>query len=215
MNRVEKSSTDVSAAFATNRGAAKFISILETARKLYSAAGYAGFTMRALANAVGMSLGNLQHYFANKDALVVGVLEFMMDGYQSEIDQVSRGSPAGGNGEAHFQAAIELLLSRAADPDTQNVFLETWALANRDQTAAELMRRVRRREHLALLKLLKALSPDAKRKRLQQQARVIVFIIEGTMVQLARDPTNAAWRSEWVAVARRQIMLCARGHWES
>lgn len=213
MSRSEKSSTDVGAAFATDRGAAKFSSILDTARRLYSAAGYAGFTMRALANAVGMSLGNLQHYFANKDALVVGVLEFMMDGYQSELEQISRGTPADVDGEARFQAAIEVLLNRAADADTQNVFLETWALANRDQAAAELMRRVRRREHLALLKLLKALSPDAKRKQLQQQARVIVFIIEGTMVQLARDPTSAAWRSEWIAIARRQIMLCAKGLW--
>jgi AcrR family transcriptional regulator len=207
MNRAYKSTMKAERTFITGKGAEKTLFILDAARHLYATLGYAGLTMRAVAAAVGMSLGNLQHYFANKDALVAAVFEFMMDGYQTDIEQASR-EACEMDGQSRFQAAIDMLLQRICEIDTQNIFIETWALATRDEAAAQLMERIRRREHLALFNLLRPLAPNAKRKEHQQQARFIVLLIEGTLVQLALD-RRAAWKSELISSARRQIMLCA------
>lgn len=182
----------------TDKGAQRLRSILDASRHLYATGGYAGLSMRAVATAVGISLGNLQHYFPNREALIAAVLDFMMDTYQVEIDQVTAAAPQGDS--AHrFCAAIDLLLERVADGDAQKIFIETWSLSTRNASALQAMARVHRRQELALYNLLRKLPNASSRRQTQQRARMVVLVLHGCMLELSQ---MRAARSDGVGATR-------------
>ena len=54
----------------TSRGKARVGAILAAARALFIQGGYPEMTMRQVAENVGMTLSNLQHYFPSREALL-------------------------------------------------------------------------------------------------------------------------------------------------
>ena len=55
----------------TKRGEHSRAAIFQAALDLFQERGYEATTMRAIANAAGVSLGSSYHYFASKDHLVL------------------------------------------------------------------------------------------------------------------------------------------------
>lgn len=83
--------------------------ILSTARRLFNERGYARVTMRALADALGISVGNVTYHFARKQDIVAA----LMDGTFEE-------APAGG--EITSLEGVNALLSYMLDSLTRNAF---------------------------------------------------------------------------------------------
>ena len=54
--------------------------ILETARKLFNEQGYNGVSMRDIAGALGISVGNLTYYFKRKEDLLEAVALRQLEG---------------------------------------------------------------------------------------------------------------------------------------
>lgn len=108
--------------------------ILLAARGLLIEKGFSGFSVRKVAQAAGVSLGHLQHYFPTKSALLqamlVSIEEEFYQHYLEEIvpikDPVER-----------FVACARFVLE--VGPEHQHVPLlrEFWVLASRDEAVAE------------------------------------------------------------------------------
>ena len=63
--------------------------ILETARKLFNEQGYNGVSMRDIAGALGISVGNLTYYFKRKEDLLEAVALRQVEGYQKKAPAAS------------------------------------------------------------------------------------------------------------------------------
>jgi AcrR family transcriptional regulator len=208
MQRKVREPRKIKAAVTTDRGRERAVAILEAARYTLVCGGASALSMRAVATRVGISLGNLQHYYASKEALIEALLVYMMDGYQAEISSL-RETHAGSPPTERFKLVVKLLWERVQEPQTANILLEVWALSTRGGFAAELVRKVRAREHKAMLVLLRELPGAADRGALELRASMIVLVMEGLLVQLSGRGVDASQRKELVAGAMRAALRLA------
>ena len=59
--------------------------LIEVAIELFAAHGYAGTSIRDIANATGHSVSNVYHYFKNKEALWLAILEHSSSGIPARL----------------------------------------------------------------------------------------------------------------------------------
>ena len=191
----------------TGKGMDRAREILEAARALFAAEGYAGLSMRGVAAVVGVSLSTVQHYYRDKDTLLEAVLLYQMDQYQAAMAGLTASLPDAGP-EAHLRAALELFLAEAQRPDVGGVFMEIWSLANRHPAAARVLDQVRRRERLQFMQLVQGVAPDLDEGELARRARLMIALIEGLTVQLSRGEAET---TALVAAAETALLGVAKG----
>lgn len=100
--------------------------ILAAARAVLVREGGAGFSMRKVAQAADMSLGNLQYHFPSRSALVDGLLAFALEEYRREIVPLASGP---GEGKARLRAAIAASLRQAGDREELALFRSLFGLS--------------------------------------------------------------------------------------
>lgn len=180
----------------TEKGLERAHEILRAARDIFAAQGYAGLSMRSVAAQVGISLGNMQHYYKSKDALIEALLLYTMDVFQGKIDHITSSMGAASRIDK-LASTIDMFLEELADPVTHGVFFEIWALANRDAFASALMDKMLAREKKTIFKLIQGLNPAISDEQYMLRAVLIVAQVEGLM--LFRLHKNAR-RAELAAV---------------
>jgi TetR/AcrR family transcriptional repressor of uid operon len=105
--------------------------ILEAAERAFVAYGFHAATMNQVADAAGMSAGNLYRYFPSKEAIVEGLCE---------RDQAERSQAFAELAGAHdLQTAMRGALDRhvlGCTPEKARMILEIWAEAGRNPRVA-------------------------------------------------------------------------------
>jgi len=91
--------------------------ICRAASTVISREGFAGTTMRMVAEEAGVSTGMLNHYFANRQDLLTQALVFVSERAQARMREAVEGVPPG-------RARLEALLDSALAEDQQ--VSETW-----------------------------------------------------------------------------------------
>jgi AcrR family transcriptional regulator len=113
--------------------------ILEAAERAFVAYGFHAATMNQVADAAGMSAGNLYRYFPSKEAIVEGLCE---------RDQAERSQAFAELAGAHdLQTAMRAALDEhvlGCAPEKARMILEIWAEAGRNPRVAEFGRRLDR-----------------------------------------------------------------------
>ena len=102
-----------------NKGQERILQILEAARDILIDNGYAGLSMRKIATAAGITIGNLHYYYPSKKDLISDLLDHVIQGYLGEFENVR--VQAGESPEDQFIALIKLIigdLSVKATPTT-------------------------------------------------------------------------------------------------
>ena len=165
----------------TGKGLERAHDILLAARRLLAAEGYAGLSMRRVAQESGMSLSNVQHYYASKDVLVEALLLYIMDVFQAKMDSIAVGM-AGRPQVERFQTTVDMFLEEITDPVMHAVFFEIWALASRHPFASALMGKMMARERKAIYGLIRGLNPALSDEQTMQRSVLIVAQIQGLML---------------------------------
>lgn len=165
----------------TGKGLERAHDILLAARRLLAAEGYAGLSMRRVAQESGMSLSNVQHYYASKDVLVEALLLYIMDVFQGKMDSIAVGM-AGRPQVERFQTTVDMFLEEITDPVMHAVFFEIWALASRHPFASALMGKMMARERKAIYGLIRGLNPALSDEQTMQRSVLIVAQIQGLML---------------------------------
>jgi AcrR family transcriptional regulator len=165
----------------TEKGMGRAQDIMQAARVILAAEGYAGLSMRRVATETGMSLSNLQHYYQSKDALLEAVLLTAMDLFQTKIDAISAAMTASAPVE-RFLSMVDMFLDEITDPVTHAIFFEIWALASRNPFASQLMDTMMARERKTIFKLIRGLAPGSSDAETMQRAVLIVAQVEGLML---------------------------------
>lgn len=104
--------------------------IVDCALAILRDQGEQGLAMRKVAAKAGMSLGNLQYYFKNKDELLDGVLDDYFQRCGDHYDAAfARCRPEGRDATIRFLAAYGM---EYADSELGKVFRELWGIATRN-----------------------------------------------------------------------------------
>jgi AcrR family transcriptional regulator len=145
------------------RGPDRHTEILETAARLFAEQGFHATSMRDLCAALGMSPGNLYHWFPSKQAIIAAFVE---------ADRASAAEPQIlGNVPTATDAEIRL-------------YLEIYAAALRDPELAPLVRTADAEARAGLAALLRGAGiadPEAT-------AVVVIALVDGLVSRRAIEP---------------------------
>jgi AcrR family transcriptional regulator len=165
----------------TEKGLGRAHDILQAARELLAADGYAGLSMRRVALAAGMSLSNVQHYYPGKDMLLEAVLLYTMDEFQAKMDGILQAMTDRTRLD-RFLTTVDMFIEEITDPVTHAIFFEIWALASRNAFASSLMDKMLGRERKTVYNLIRGLNPAIPDDEYMQRAILMVAQIEGLML---------------------------------
>lgn len=166
----------------TSRGKARVDLILETAKALFIQGGYAEMTMRQVAERVGMSLSNLQHYFPSREALLQALLEDVRKSYDPGYAQVTAGLS---DPRDRLMAVVRYLIADAKKADTERLFVEIWSLAARDDMVRGLFDQMYSYHRHTIEKLIAAVNPALSPGTVSLRAALVAMQIEGLMLLIS------------------------------
>lgn len=192
----------------TEKGTERAQQVLQAARLIFAAEGYAGLSMRRLAAELGMSLSNVQHYYQSKDLLIEAVLVSIMNSFQGKIDNIANTIDHASRIQ-RLNSTIDMFLEELNDPVTHGVFFEIWALAGRNAFASALMDKMLTRERKAIFKLIQGMSTHISDQQAMQRAVLIVAQVEGLMLFRLHRNVPAAEVMELHEALRQAVLNLA------
>ncbi len=175
--------------------------ILRQTRALLAAEGGSALSMRKLAEASGISLGNLQYHFPTRDHVMVALLALFIDDYSEQMKTLAV-KPSG-----NVRQDVELLLTGALEAldtsDSGRLFRELWAAAQNSDSLTATLDRYYHDLSTFYASTLKALAGDAQDAAIERAVTLILPLMEGFCVTknvLPQDRKRLA--SVWAAAIR-------------
>jgi len=177
--------------------------ILRAARTVFIRDGSSGFSARGVAKEAGMSLGNLQHFYATKDTLLAGMLEYVFDKFQSDYERVLAGPPH--EPEERLLTRMDQLVLGAFDPDNRRLFLGFYALASQNRFADMLVDQMLERMTSNTAALISAARPSLSHARCLEIAVQLAALIEGLMLFTSTRGAKRNGPEALIATVRRSV----------
>jgi AcrR family transcriptional regulator len=161
------------------RGPDRHTEILETAARLFAEQGFHATSMRDLCAALGMSPGNLYHWFPSKQAIIAAFVE------ADRATTASRLAALSTAGDLASAAVPQIIgyVTTATDAEIR-LFLEIYAAALRDPELAPLVRTADAEARAGLAALLRGAGiadPEAT-------AVVVIALVDGLVSRRAIAP---------------------------
>lgn len=154
--------------------------IIMTGVRVFIEIGYGRFSLRRVAKEMGMSLGNLQHFFKTKADLLAAMFEYVNSRYDEIHTSLLENLPD--DPEDRLREYLQYLIADMRNKETNWLFFDFWALGARDADAASVMGRMYTAHRKRIEQLVKGVKPklgEVKRKLIAAQ---IVAQTEGLMV---------------------------------
>jgi AcrR family transcriptional regulator len=154
--------------------------ILEAALDILISEGIRSLTLRRIAAACDLRVGNVTYYFATKDELLRAVLDVVMAGYRDALGELRKRTDEAP--EQRLALMIRILLEDIQSQATTNLFPELWALANHDPFVADCVNDIYRRGREVLLELIAELNPSLDAHERETVAVFVHAAIEGMTI---------------------------------
>jgi AcrR family transcriptional regulator len=191
----------------TEKGLGRAHDILQAARALLAAKGYAGLSMRRVALAAGMSLSNVQHYYPSRELLLEALLLYTMDLFQAKMDGIAQAMTERPRLD-RFLSTVDMFMEEITDPVTHAIFFEIWALASRNAFASSLMDKMLGRERKTVYNLIRGLNPAIPDDEYMQRAILMVAQVEGLMLfRLDRQARREQFEAVRASVRKALLAL--------
>ena len=160
------------------KGPLKAMKILDAATQLLSEEGYAALTMRGIASACGISVGNLQYHFKTKDALWKALLLREVERFEASQSHWNASKSSQGTGRA-LAHAVDYLLEDQKKSTSCALFRELWAVSLHDKDAANNMDQIYKLYTSKIAALAMDANPALSTSDAADRAMIIVSLIEG------------------------------------
>ncbi len=175
----------------SGKGQQTSLLILLAAEKLITDQGYHNFSLRKIAEAANITLGNLQYYFPNKDNLIKAMLDNCIQRYLNQFEALRH--EAEQDPETQFKAIIKVVISDLNKKTTTYFFPEVWSLANHNDHADEFMDQMYERYRLTLIDVMRQLNPALDEEQLRRLALFVTASMEGHTMFIGY---NKPWKKE-------------------
>lgn len=154
--------------------------ILHAALGILVEEGYRAMSMRRVARACDMKLGNLTYHFPTREDLVRELLDAVISSYEVEFATIVE--MPGVAPEVRLAEICGLVLEDIRTRKTTRVFPELWALSNHDPFVQERMQELYSRARAPLLEIVAEMRPDLSSQDRQDLALFISASMEGTTI---------------------------------
>ena len=191
-----------------SKGQARVIEILEAALDVLLDEGYQALTMRRIARACGITVGNVTYYYKTKDDLLRDLTAGVLEGYLTVFKNISEDESR--SLEDRFVAVIRLLLEDITTKKTTHFFPELWALANHDPFIAERVNELYVGARSVFNNLIPRLNPSLSAEECELVALFVSASIEGMTVFAGY---NKPWQSqirEIEGIAVKSLLDCVK-----
>lgn len=178
--------------------------ILRGALSVLVESGYKAMTLRRIAQACGMNVGNLNYYYKSKADLVHALLDALISGYEGVFDTLAHepNVPA----DVRLERLVSVILQDITTKKTTRVFPELWALANHDKFVQERVDDLYARARVTLVELIGEINPALPADERETLALFISASLEGTTIFAGH---GKAWqgRMGWIERAAHRSFV--------
>lgn len=188
------------------KGAQTLQAILVAARAVFVREGHAGLTMRKVAAAADLAVGNLSYYFDSRRDLIEATLrEELADYVEEHVRQF----------EADRDSPLEILLNVVGfyvtnARQSHRFFYQMWGYAASEEAAKELIRDLYRPIGRFIYYLVKAAKPSRADDEIRRIVLQIFSLEEGLKLFIgmgpADDPALRTSANDARALARRLVL---------
>ena len=175
-------------------------SIIDAASRILIEDGYNGFTLRKVAEAAGISIGNLNYHYPTKIALIDALLDHITNRIIEGFSEVAE--RAGDSPEKRFRAVLEYWIDDLQTVETTVFFPEIWALANHHDFAKDTASRSYHHARDILQSLVSDLNPGLASDRVDLIAKLICASLEGLTVFVGHEKM---WQQDHGEIKRMTI----------
>jgi AcrR family transcriptional regulator len=154
--------------------------ILRTALHILIDEGYRAMSMRRIATACGMRLGNLTYHYPTREDLVQGLLNAVISSYEVEFAAIvhAPGVPP----EERLARVCGFIIEDIGSKKTTRLFPELWALSNHDTFVYERVHELYARARAPLVEIIAEMRPDLPEAARFDLALFISASMEGLTV---------------------------------
>lgn len=182
------------------RGAETVDAILKAALRVLLDEGATAFTIRRVATACDLRVGNVSYHFPRKEMLVQVLLDDIMAHYEAKLEVNVRKPEI--SDEERLQLVITMCLEDIATKRTTRLFTELWALANHNPFIADRIRAFYGKVHEVIGEYIRPLNPDLDDDEVNTLALFISASMEGTTPFLGFDKP---WRAKMPAITALSV----------
>lgn len=190
--KVSKSSTNKKPRIGIySKGQNRVSSIVDAAETLLIEEGYHNFSLRKVATAAGIKLGNLQYYFPTKDDLVKAMLDQVIQVYLDEFNTLR--ASVGDDPIEQFKTVLEHVIYDLNSKKTTVFFPEIWSLSNHEDHVTQYMDAMYGQYRETLEEIILLINPKLSKKQAQRLALFVSSSLEGHTIFIGYDKP---WISE-------------------
>lgn len=182
------------------RGAETVDAILKAALRVLLEEGATAFTIRRVATACDLRVGNVSYHFPRKEMLVQVLLDDIMAHYEAKLEVNVRQPEI--SHEERLQLVITMCLEDIATKRTTRLFTELWALANHNPFIADRIGAFYGKVHKVIGEYIRPLNPELEDDEVNTLALFISASMEGTTPFLGFDKP---WRAKMPAITALSI----------
>jgi AcrR family transcriptional regulator len=190
------------------RGTETVDAILKAAHDVLIEEGASAFTIRRIATASGMKVGNVSYHFPRKEMLIKIMLDELLESYDKILESRVRQPEL--RAEERLRLIIVICLDDIAGKRTTRLFTELWALANHNAFVADRVRAFYQRVHDFIGEAVAALNPALSPEAVHTVALYISTSMEGTTPFLGFEKPWAAKMPVITAIAADHLVALAR-----
>lgn len=163
-----------------DKGRDVYEQILKSALDLLIDQGYRAVSMRRVAAASGVKLGNLTYYFPTKEDLVRELLNAVISSYEIEFDAIVH--EEGATAVHRLQEICVLILEDIGTKKTTRFFPELWALSNHDDFVFERVQELYARARRPMMQLISEINPTLSEAQCETIALFMSASMEGMTI---------------------------------
>lgn len=184
--------------------------ILHAALGIMVEEGYLAMTMRRVADASGMKLGNLTYHFPTREDLVREMLEAVISAYEIEWDKFVHDPSV--PPEERLEDYCVLILEDIRTKKTTRVFPELWALANQDAFVLERVQELYTRARTPIVEIIEEMRPDLDQDSINDLAVFISCSMEGLTIFAGYDKPYEPRMPNFEKIAIKSFLDVARNY---
>jgi AcrR family transcriptional regulator len=190
------------------RGSETVEAILQAALGVLLDEGASAFTIRRIAAACDMKVGNVSYHFPRKEMLVQVLLDEILVVYNRKLDNEVYQPDV--SAEERLRIIIDMCLIDIAGKRTTRLFTELWALANQSDFIANRVEAFYQRVHEVIGQQVAVLNPALGPEDVRTVSLFISAAMEGATPFLGFEKPWAAKMPAYINMARRMLIDLAK-----
>ena len=165
--------------------------------------GHAQFTLKRVADAVGISVGNLNYHYPTRDALLETLIDRTLAEYAKRFSVLitGRASPE----KKVLGDLLAWVIDDATTSRYTHLFRELWVMSLHSRRIAKALDHFYDQSIDDVVDLIHSSSPNSKRRDLRRIVELICLISEGCTVVFGNRKSSANSIKEIKQLARRSI----------